>query len=195
MYNEYCDEHDIFRWLRCCSGRVATSKNKNEIKKSTDETHETTLLFENDFKQINSKNNDYENNNESPKSLFNIYWERYSIFVKTPKVHYIYEFIFYVIFLLLFSYTLLCKLNYYEIYNANTIKSYSNSSDYTKNKTDNNQIEYEANNYNEYSLANETTRSNEKQIVMPSLFEYVLIIWILLFIIDEFYQVVLIFLI
>ncbi len=190
IHSEYSDENDIFRWCKCGS-----QSQRHAVSQDEDETIKMDFVVDDlNTNKIEENTSDHENemNNESyiissKKSLFNIYWSRYRTFVKTPKVHYAYEFIFYAVFLLIFSYTLLCKLNYYE---EDIIKFNENKSNESNNYnySENSQIELNA---TQYLNLNETIQNNEKIIAMPSSFEYVLIIWIILFFIDEIYQVIL----
>jgi hypothetical protein len=102
------------------------------------------------------------------------YWSRYKRFVDSPRVHFTYDAIFYLIFLALFSYMILCEFDYSIMENQHlndSIESlYSNNSSiYNKNSN---------------SLPN-----IKKQVKMPSSIEYLLIFWVLAFIIEEIRQV------
>ena len=101
-------------------------------------------------------------------SLPHIYWSRYRYFLRSPKVHYIYEVLFYVVFLILFSYTLLCEFNFYEegfVINAN----YSREINFT--------------------LVDNEEPQKIRRILLPSLAEIFLIFWIFTFIIGEIFEV------
>jgi hypothetical protein len=109
------------------------------------------------------------------KSKFDIYLKRYDSFIKSPRVHFVYDTVFYTTFLLLFSYIILCDLTYYQV-------------------TDNEKSSNESNTLNE-TLNNFTgmTKSDEyfeqKIIKAPSSLEYLLAFWIFSFICEEFSQV------
>ena len=53
---------------------------------------------------------------EINKTSVMIYFDRYSSFIQAPKTQFIYEKFFFVLFLILFSYTLLCKFSYFEAF-------------------------------------------------------------------------------
>lgn len=111
---------------------------------------------------------------ELKKNIFEIYWNRYTSFIAAPKVHFVYETIFYFLFLLLFSYVILCEFNYTgmvtQIQEINTTL-YSNSSSLFNNGS---------------SRVEEIT---VRQIIGPSIAEWLLIFWVFSFIFDEAHQV------
>ena len=167
------DGHDIYRAFRCSD--CCTPKFDSRISGDTNIELEYDDEEENDAENNNNNKLEMieENSNKDDveeRSLFYIYWSRYRIFVKTPKVHYIYEIIFYLVFLVLFSYTILCKFNYYTANGEQHLDDMHNLS----NSSDNSTL---------------TNADNNMRIADPSAFEYTLIVWILLFIIDEIYQV------
>ena len=136
--------YDIFRCFR--------SKKYIELRRISN--NKESLLRNEDITYLNHR---------VEKSCLRIYLERYTAFFRSPKVHFVYESLFYLIFLNLFTYTMLCKYNYYDMTDYN-----SNSS----NKT--------------------STSEMEKPLSNPSILEYLLIIWVGSFILDEIYQVLLI---
>jgi hypothetical protein len=97
-------------------------------------------------------------------SICSRYFPRYASFFRAPKVQFIYEHLFFVLFLMLFSYTLLCKLSYHEV-----VAEESNAT-----LTD---------------LSELDTKSVQKSIGTPVWQEYLLCFWILGMIFEEFLQV------
>ncbi len=89
---------------------------------------------------------------------------RYGNFFRAPKVRFIYEHLFFVLFLMLFSYTLLCKLSYHE-----DVADKSNST--------------------HTNLSGLDTESVQNSIGTPVWQEYLLCFWILGMIFEEFLQV------
>ena len=61
-----------------------------------------------------SLNESNEKDKEEQKEINEPYWTLYKSFVNVPKVHFVYESLLFVVFLLLFSYYLLCDLNFDE---------------------------------------------------------------------------------
>jgi hypothetical protein len=58
---------------------------------------------------------------QSIKKLARVYKYRYACFINSPRTCFVYETFFYVIFLLLFTYMLLCDFNYQEVKDPLTI--------------------------------------------------------------------------
>ena len=116
------------------------------------------------------ESNSDENNKKSTKSKFKVYWNRYESFIHSPKVHFFYDTFFYCVFLLLFSYLLLCDYSYYHTYEEMQVSD-------TDNITNQN-----ATNVEDYSI-------RQKIIKNPSIFEYIIAFWVFSFLVDELYQV------
>ena len=102
------------------------------------------------------------------KNFFKIYLQRYKNFVKTPKMQFIYETFFYLLFLMLYSYIMLCKFNYHE----------DNLESRNTNETN-----------RSYSGVGRNMERQERLLAGPSFSEYILILWIIFYTIDEFHQV------
>jgi len=103
------------------------------------------------------------NTQESKRNCLEIYWNRYLSFAASPKVAFVYEAVFYVAFLFLFSYVLLCRFNYSE-----------NDTTEATNMTN--------------LYANASSLVVESRPSLPSWPELVLIFWVLSFIVDEAHQ-------
>ncbi len=105
--------------------------------------------------------------NENKLSRWSTYWDFYRRFVSSPRVHFVYDALFYVIFLMLFSYMVLCELSYYE----------------TKLVVDTV--------FNKSSAYNNTEKRMVEKTVLkaPSFIEYLLIFWIFSFMMEEARQV------
>ena len=127
-------------------------------------------------KNSNNNNAIVENNKPKMKSRFTVYWNRYNSFVQSPRVHFVYDAIFYTIFLLLFSYLLLCDFNYYSVIFEEAPRSANDS-----------------------FISLITNRTNEtldnlvdfkKVINWPSVLECIIIFWIYSFLLEEINQVI-----
>ena len=95
------------------------------------------------------------------------YWDLYKRFVHAPRVHFVYDAFFYILFLTLFSYTVLCELQFNtQVYVKETSNNESNSTRFLPSKF----------------VARTVVKS-------PSICEYLLIYWIFSFIMEEFRQV------
>ena len=101
------------------------------------------------------------------------YWNRYKSFVNSPRVHFINEAIFNTIFLIIFSYVMLCKFYYYERFDNEDPHQAHNGS-IIQNLTS-----------NILPREEETIRI----VRQPTHLEYLLIYWIFSFITEEARQV------
>lgn len=108
-------------------------------------------------------------------SKLKIYFKRYNSFITSPKVHFFYDTFFYIIFLLLFSYMILCDFNYY-------VPSYEFD-----------ELEFKNTGPNVYNSSDEalidTSFTAKKEVQSPYAIEYVLIFWIVTYTCEEFNQV------
>lgn len=117
-----------------------------------------------------------------------LYKWRYSSFINSPRVCFIYDTFFYTIFLLLFSYMLLCRFVYYEDelnrdnddeapkshLLAATNRSISNSSGLLRNRS-----------------LSEPADDELREVTKPTRLEYTLMVWVFIYLIEEVKQVVL----
>ena len=93
------------------------------------------------------------------KKFASSYVEKYKNFIKTPKIMFFYRGVFYISFLLLFSYMILCDLSYFELIQNNGNKK---SSSFEEHQT--------------------------KVIKNPSVVEWLILFYILCTLIEEIYQ-------
>lgn len=113
-----------------------------------------------------------------------LYKWRYSSFINSPRVCFIYDTFFYTIFLLLFSYMILCKFVYYvdELNDDEETKSHllagSNNSNQSSEIITN------------MNISVEPAMRNQRQVTMPSRLEYTLMIWVFIYLIEEVKQVI-----
>ena len=112
-------------------------------------------------------------NQEVKLSWFRTYLNRYKNFIKSPRVHFINEAIFNILFLLLFSYVMLCEFDYYEVQEQRENLTYSN-------------LTLIDNNSNE-----DVKMSLIRKVKSPTIYEYVLIYWVISFVVEEARQVLL----
>lgn len=114
-----------------------------------------------------------------------LYKWRYSSFINSPRVCFIYDTFFYTIFLLLFSYMILCKFVYYvdELNKDEETKTQSHL--LAGSNTSNQSSEMIAN----MNISVEPALRNQRQVTMPSRLEYTLMIWVFIYLIEEVKQV------
>jgi hypothetical protein len=127
-----------------------------------------------DNKQTTANRNFTKIESEVHKSKIEIYLKRYDSFIKSPRVHFVYDTAFYTAFLLLFSYVMLCDLSYYDTENEETFLGNSTFDENT--------------NVTFIRIQNETYFENNI-VKNPSSLEYLLMFWIFSFICEEFSQV------
>ena len=174
------------RFWRFSRRKQDTEENEASVFDDINKPEQDSLSNENDVNIIemvvssNSQNKinrlaDYskgQSDSEIPKrkSKLAVYLKRYDSFIKSPRVHFVYDTLFYTIFLLLFSYMLLCDLNYYAISSEEEIVTTNGTLNTTAN------------------MGN-STYNIKKQVQGPSSVEYILIFWIIMFIGEELSQV------
>jgi hypothetical protein len=125
------------------------------------------------------------------------YASRFKRFSNSPRVHFVYEKTFFVVFLLLFSYMILCEFTYYEkietyildipmknsTFNSSTLES-------TKTEANNTASNETLNYYYEEDYDNSTALKIIKEVVKkPSWVEYLLIYWMIALMAEEARQV------
>ena len=103
------------------------------------------------------------------KNYIKIRLKRYKYFTESPKVHFYYECLFYMTFLLIFSYMLLCDFTYYNKENAS-----DDSNDSIK----------------PYNSSIKSSNNSNKEVAGPKFLEIVIIIWVFSFFIEEIKQVI-----
>jgi hypothetical protein len=142
-----------------------------------------------DLNEINDVNDierqsmvDIHKKNRKSINKFKIYKDRYSNFIKSPRVHFVYETFFYTVFLLLFSYMLLCEMNYYK-----EEDDPSNNQQQQTNRTHFDLSNSNINNSSDDDIFKWFTIKDE--VKRPSYVEYILLYWIFTFIVEEMSQV------
>lgn len=135
------------------------------------------------------------------QSKWSTYWSRYKRFVHSPRVHFVYDAVFYIVFLMLFNYMILCEFNYYEeeIVDYNTLNEhgshrYARSVNITTqsplNSTNRTNNEF----YQKFNSSIKNTEIGKiKKVKLPSWIEYLLIYWIFAFMAEEARQVIFIY--
>lgn len=160
-----------------------TSSCSSSSEESTD-----SELFKSDFNTFNSSSTTSKKasltrakkytkkiKKKTKQTKWSTYWNRYKRFLHSPFVHFIYDTIFNLLFLILFSYTVLCEFTYYE-----TVIQYT---DLTSNSTSSLKSLLVANSTKTFSYV------HVKQIKAPSWIEYLLIYWMFAFMLEELRQV------
>jgi hypothetical protein len=114
-----------------------------------------------------------------PKLCLQTYWSRLKAFWSSPKVHFVYEESFFVFFLILFSYVLLCEFTYHA-YDREPPVEMTTAEEATFNSS--------------AELFTSRADSSEamglaKRRIGPSISEYVLMFWVFTFVVDEMVQV------
>ena len=95
-----------------------TSSSESSEDDSSTENDDLSLyinnLTNNTCESKNIKFSKKSQNYKKKQSKWSTYWSRYKRFVDSPRVHFTYDSIFYLVFLTLFSYVILCEFSYYE---------------------------------------------------------------------------------
>ena len=143
------------------------------------------------------------------QSKWTTYVSRFKRFCNSPRVHFVYEKTFFVVFLMLFSYMILCEFTYYEkvelaLYNESLSDSNTNISNTSANFTFLplmvNATESSSSSYNLTDLkydqdlqaadnATISIRILQNVVKMPSWVEYLLIYWMFALMAEEARQV------
>lgn len=144
------------------------NENENDVETDLNENFEINISSLNNDTRIANSNDGYQKKNNKTminyeKNWILVYASRYSSFMRSPKVLFFYDCVFFLSFLSLFSYMMLCDLSYYTM-----------------------------NNVQFYQSNNQTNLTFEPQpqysIKTPSIIEWILIYWIISLFIDEIYQ-------
>jgi len=142
-----------------------------------DEDNQIQIVDFNEEDEHEEDDKDKETSSETSlkKNKFKVYWKRYDSFTQSPKVHFFYDTIFYTVFLIIFSYMLLCEYSYHL-------------NDEDVNLMDRNLTHFEEF-YTNMTTNLTNTFNNGKTVRLPSFIEYLLAFWVFSFLIDEIYQV------
>jgi hypothetical protein len=175
------------------SSDESTETSSDETKSSNLNRNETMFKVEKIVNKKFNKPKKFSKQEKKSQSKWIIYWNRYRRFVHSPRVHFFYDVMFYIIFLALFSYMILCEFNYLDIskevfkkrsivpINNNSLLIFSSNSSIIINEKDSN---------NSANDVYETTQIRTKStITVPSWIEYLLIYWIFAFVTEEARQV------
>ncbi len=115
-----------------------------------------------------------------------IYKKRYKCFVNSPKVHFIFDAVFFTIFLIMFSYLILCKFTFYKTSAQKSGKmAFEEEIDPTNNRSI---IENELNSTHVF-LSRYKQNSEQVEISEISKLEYALLFWVVSLLIEEVRQV------
>ena len=112
------------------------------------------------------------NKDERKRTILEIYFNRYRSFMHSPKVHFVYEELFFVFFLALFTWVLLFDFKYYETITTTIETNFTNI---TENSTS--------------FVTSQLETIEAKQVKAPSVLEWILIFWVLSYVFDEIHQV------
>ena len=121
-------------------------------------------------------------NQEVKLSWLRTYINRYKNFIKSPRVHFINEAIFNILFLMLFSYVMLCEFNYYEMSSSENRYS-ENSTNLTTLSSDGGSVGGSVGGDDDVKI------SLIRKVKSPTIYEYVLIYWVIAFVVEEARQV------
>ena len=169
-----------------------SSGSSNSSDESTD-----SELFKSEVNSVSSANHTHKqkttiinNNNQHQRSKkytkrikvakqtkWSTYWNRYKRFLHSPLVHFIYDTIFNAVFILLFSYMILCEFTYTE-----TAKELIEINKNATNLNDLSQIITISNRTYSYIQVN--------RLKSPSWIEYLLVYWMFTFMMEELRQVI-----
>lgn len=178
----------------CCTNDDSSSSSSSSDESSDAEeprTYASGKSYDDNFKTaVRVKRN--KRNRKKKQSKWFTYWNRFKSFAHSPRVHFVYDASFYIIFLMLFSYMILCEFNYYETIDEEIIEYENNSAsanltNFTSNSHD---VSNSTNSpLNQTKLNFRTIIVQNKVIKNPSWIEYLLIYWIIAFIAEETRQV------
>lgn len=132
-------------------------------------------------KQNEEKDSSWKRMNENISSILPKYSKRYGYFLSSPRICFIFETIFFFIFLILFSYMLLCQFKFHP-----PISSPSNNTNTTVNFNSSNNTNTTVN-FNSSMTPNKNQSYQEKNL--PMFLEKFLMFWMICYFIDEIYQV------
>lgn len=156
-----------------------SSGSSNSSEESTDSElfkSEVNSVSSTNKKKIMNRSKKYTKRVKVAKQTkWSTYWNRYKRFLHSPFVHFIYDTIFNLVFIILFSYMILCEFTYIE-----NVREYIEIKNVTKN-SDLNEIITISNRTYSYITVN--------KLKSPSFIEYLLVYWMFAFMMEEFRQV------
>ena len=118
------------------------------------------------------------------KSKIKTYLKRYEYFIKSPKTRFLYDTLFYMTFLSIYSYMLLCEFSYFEEENfLPNSKEANSSNDEISNST-------LINNIDNSSISFRSVDDSNRSATSPKIIEYIITIWVLSFFAEEIKQVI-----
>ena len=176
----------------------SSSSSENSSDESTDSEDEMKFYgsSRNELKKPGARK--FQKRVKKKQTKWATYISRFKRFSNSPRVHFVYEKTFFVIFLLLFSYMILCEFTYYdkeELFLQNETSLYSRMENSSFNSV---LISIESNNFNDSNsssvdyIFNENSTSSRiiKEVVKkPSWVEYLLIYWMIALMAEEARQV------
>ncbi|CAF0758789.1 unnamed protein product [Brachionus calyciflorus] len=183
ILNEYFINDDIYQDKiepnLCCCSKQAPSQTSFLVDGSLNENDNYEYDNQDDDEEFSNNRLFDEVNHEVTKiqgmkrtenkpTKFQVYYKRFRHFIDSPKVHFIYETIFYCIFLAIFSYMILCDFKYEQRFE----KSNQNS---TMNQTSDQNSTIEE-------------KSRRKIYNKPAFTEILITFWIITYITEEFRQ-------
>lgn len=164
---------------RCCTNEDTSSSSEEE---TSDESIDGQLAKFDDLNKVEYRTirRLRKSGRTKKQSKLSTYWDRFKHFVKSPRVHFVYDAFCFSLFLLLFSYMILCEFTYYENIEIEVPVNQINST-------------FVSNFSNLSSIVPNTNIIYEKKIVKdikkPSYIEYILIYWMVAFMAEEARQV------
>jgi hypothetical protein len=183
--NESCDESD-------CSLYYDTNNTGN----GNDLPSSIISIKNNSTKRIRKRIKKRKIKKKKCQSKWKTYCQHYKQFVNSPCVHFVYDAFFYIIFLMLFSYMVLCEFTYYDNNDELNKEIGSNMNDSLATN-----VSFIFNHQNGTNQSHtspsidnfvDIEEEPERVIKKPALIEYILIYWMISLIIDEIRQVSLI---
>ncbi len=180
------DNQETHSWVPSCIKLPRTNAvNRNSIYNAPtgQELPELTETFIGSANQ-NNDNGDQSFPNKKPKSKIKTYLKRYEYFIKSPKTRFLYDTLFYMTFLSIYSYMLLCEFSYFEEENfLPNSKEANSSNDEISNST-------LINNIDNSSISFRSVDDSNRSATSPKIIEYIITIWVLSFFVEEMKQVI-----
>ena len=177
----------------CTSYNDSSSSSSEESSdESTDSDNESKFYGGDRSNSKNATKRKIQKRVKKKQTRWATYTSRFKRFSNSPRVHFVYEKTFFVVFLLLFSYMILCEFTYYE-----TVETYifdrqirnftfNESIKAEPNITDSNET---LNYYDEYYFNGTALKMIKDVVKKPSWVEYLLIYWMIALMAEEARQV------
>ncbi len=169
----------------------SSSSSEESSDESTDSDNESNFYRSDRSNSKKSSTRKLQKRFKKKQTRWATYTTRFKRFSNSPRVHFVYEKTFFVVFLLLFSYMILCEFTYYETVETYLFERQITNSSFNESSIETFKTEFnETHNYYDEYLFNGTSLKIVKDVVKkPSWVEYLLIYWMIALMAEEARQV------